>query len=213
VPYCANCGTQELTDQKYCTVCGARSLTSADVATSLPHYPTAATDSAKPLALAHFWWRVLSFVMDSLLLGLVVAVPLRASHQNFYLTAVIQVVVAFFYGALFIGYGNGQTLGMRVVRVRCVRAQDRGKIEPSRAFRRAFAYSVLLLIGSLFELHLVQNPTHQQTIENGKQSLLYFALVVPHYLDLLWVAWDKQNQTLHDKFAQTIVTREPKVLL
>jgi len=204
VAYCANCGTQALNDQKFCAICGASSQAYNSIDTEA---------SVKTAGLAHFWWRALSFTMDSVLLGIVVAEPLRLSHQNFYLSAIIETLAAIFYGALFIGYGNGQTLGMRVVRVRCVRADNRGKVEPSRAFRRALGYGTLLLIGSLYQLHVKQNPTNQQTIENGKQGLIYFSLVVPHYLDLLWVAWDKKNQTLHDKFARTIVLREPKVVL
>ena len=213
MPYCANCGTQELSDQKFCTICGTRSLSTPAGATSLPYFPMDAAVPAKPVGLAHFWWRVLSFIMDSLIIGVVVGVPLRLSHQNFYLSATVQTLAAFFYGALFIGYRNGQTLGMKVVRVRCVRAVDRGKVEPSRAFRRALCYSALLFIGAVYQLHVVQNPTNQQSIENGKQGLIYFSLVIPHFLDLLWVAWDKQNQTLHDKFARTIVIREPKAVV
>jgi uncharacterized RDD family membrane protein YckC len=30
---------------------------------------------------------------------------------------------------------------------------------------------------------------------------------VPHFLDLLWAAWDPKRQTLHDKAAGTIVVR------
>jgi uncharacterized RDD family membrane protein YckC len=164
----------------------------------------------KPVGLAHFWWRVLSFTIDSLILGVVISLPLRSSHQSFYVIVVLQAVAAFLYGALFIGYGNGQTLGMRMVRIRCVRADDRGRVEPSRAFRRAFCYAVLLLVGTLYHFHIIQNPDHQQSIENGKQGFLLLALALPHYLDLLWVAWDKKNQTLHDKFARTIVLREPR---
>jgi len=204
VAYCANCGTQAQSDQKFCPICGV---------SSQAYNSMDAAASTKSAGLANFWWRVLSFTMDSILIGLVVGVPLRLSHQNFYLAAIIQVLAAIFYGALFIGYGNGQTLGMRVVRVRCVRAKDRGKVEPSRAFRRALGYGALLLIGSLYQLHVRQHPTSQQSLENGKQGLIYFSLALPHYLDLLWVAWDKQNQTLHDKFAQTIVLREPKVVM
>ncbi|HEY5112316.1 MAG TPA: RDD family protein [Acidimicrobiales bacterium] len=212
VPYCANCGTQELGDRKFCTICGARSMSATNISTQLSYSPTDGGVEARPAGLAHFWWRVLSYTMDSLLLGLFVAGPLRLSHQTFYLSAVIQIVAAFLYGALFIGYGNGQTLGMRVVRLRCVRADDRGRVEPRRAFRRALGYCALLVIGSVYHFHIIQHPTSQQSVENGKQSLIFFSLAVPHYLDLLWVAWDKKNQSLHDKFAQTIVVREPKVL-
>jgi uncharacterized RDD family membrane protein YckC len=36
---------------------------------------------------------------------------------------------------------------------------------------------------------------------------IYLLLVVPHYLDLLWAAWDGKRQTLHDKVGGTIVVR------
>jgi uncharacterized RDD family membrane protein YckC len=100
---------------------------------------------------------------------------------------------------------------MRAVRIRCVRAVDRGRVEPRRAFRRAFLYTALLLIGTLYHFQAIVNPDHHQTIENGKHAAIVLLLALPHYADLLWVSWDKKNQTLHDKFAQTIVIREPKV--
>lgn len=211
VPYCANCGTPELGDRKFCVICGTRSMGATDSATELSYFPMDGTDVARLAVLAHFWWRVLSYTMDSLLLEIFVAGPLRLSHQTFYFSALVQIVAAFFYGALFIGYGNGQTPGMRVVRLRCVRARDRGRVEPKRAFRRALGYCALLLIGSVYHFHIFQNPTSQQSLENGRQSLIFVALAVPHYLDLLWVAWDKKNQSLHDKFAETVVVREPRV--
>jgi uncharacterized RDD family membrane protein YckC len=72
---------------------------------------------------------------------------------------------------------------------------------------RSATYTCLLLIGSLYHFQTFKNPTAQQTTRAAHQALILFALLVPHFLDLLWAAWDKNNQTLHDKVAKTIVIR------
>jgi hypothetical protein len=51
------------------------------------------------------------------------------------------------------------------------------------------------------------NPTAQQKLELQHAELILLSLSIPHYLDLLWPLWDRQNQTLHDKVASTLVVR------
>jgi uncharacterized RDD family membrane protein YckC len=72
---------------------------------------------------------------------------------------------------------------------------------------RAAVYCVLLLAGSLYQLHVYTHPTTAQTHAFDRSFGIYLLFSVPHYLDLLWAAWDKQRQTLHDKAAGTVVLR------
>jgi uncharacterized RDD family membrane protein YckC len=155
--------------------------------------------------IAGFWWRLLGFVIDSIILGLVIAIPLRQSSLSFYADSITEVVAAFLYFGLFVTYG-GATLGMRLCRMRCLSA-DGTRVTATQAFTRALVYGVLLLIGSLYQLHTYRNPTPAETRRLARQLSIYLLLVVPHYLDLLWAAWDGKRQTLHDKVGGTIVVR------
>jgi uncharacterized RDD family membrane protein YckC len=155
--------------------------------------------------IAGFWWRFIAYLIDSIILGLVILIPLRASNLSFYATSIAQVVAAFLYFGLFIRY-RGQTPGMRLFRMRCLSA-DRTKATPSQAYMRAAVYCVLLLAGSLYQLHVYTHPTTAQTHAFDRSFGIYLLFSVPHYLDLLWAAWDKQRQTLHDKSAGTVVVR------
>jgi uncharacterized RDD family membrane protein YckC len=119
--------------------------------------------------------------------------------------SIIEVVAAFFYFALFVTHG-GATLGMRLCRVRCV-SVDGSKVTATQAYTRALVYCLFLLVASFYQLHTYANPTPAETHRLARQLSIYLLLAVPHYLDLLWAAWDAQRQTLHDKVAGTIVVR------
>jgi uncharacterized RDD family membrane protein YckC len=155
--------------------------------------------------IAGFWWRFVAYIIDSIILGLMILIPLRASDLSFYATSIAQVVAAFLYFGLFIRY-RAQTPGMRLFRMRCLSA-DRTRATPSQAYIRAAVYCILLLVGSLYELHVYTHPTAAQTHALDRAFGIYLLFSVPHYLDLLWAAWDTQRQTLHDKAAGTIVVR------
>jgi uncharacterized RDD family membrane protein YckC len=42
----------------------------------------------------------------------------------------------------------------------------------------------------------------------ASEFVLFLLLIVPGILDLLWPLWDRENQTLHDKMAGTVVLRD-----
>jgi uncharacterized RDD family membrane protein YckC len=155
--------------------------------------------------IAGFWWRFGGFVIDSIILGLAVSIPLRQSSLSFYTDSIIQVVAAFLYFGLFVRYG-GATLGMRLCRLRCLSA-DGSKVTASQAYTRALVYCLFVLIASLYQLHAYRNPTPAETRTVARQFSIYLLLALPHYVDLLWAAWDPRRQTLHDKAAGTIVVR------
>lgn len=212
MPYCPNCGTQELVNQKFCITCGTPTSLAPGEETPLPYFPMDAQDPAKIAQLAGFWWRLLGYFIDLIILFFVVALPLRGMHQTYYLVAVLEAVAAFLYGSLFIGLANGQTIGMKFVNIQCVNARDQGRVTLPQAFRRSSLYSGLLLFGAVYHVHTYVNPTTQQVQESAGQLLILYCFLAPHFLDLLWAAWDKKNQTLHDKFAGTIVLRPKRAL-
>lgn len=75
---------------------------------------------------------------------------------------------------------RGQTVGNMAVGTRVVDARTGGPLTGGRAVGRAAA------------------------------QLLFNALsiiVIPGLLDILWPLWDRDNQTLHDKLAGTVVLR------
>jgi uncharacterized RDD family membrane protein YckC len=205
VAYCQVCGTQEIDGQRFCASCGAPSANQSSPTQFAALVPMSPVVTAASQNIAGFWWRFGGFVIDSIILGLVTSIPLRQSSLSFYTESIIEVVAAFLYFGLFVGYG-GATPGMRLFRMRCL-SVDGLKVTPTQALTRALVYCVLLLIASLYQLHAYRNPTPAETHRFARQLSIYLLIAVPHYLDLLWAAWDGKRQTLHDKAAGTIVVR------
>jgi uncharacterized RDD family membrane protein YckC len=158
--------------------------------------------------IAGFWWRVLAFVLDEIFIDLVLYAVLRNS-VTFYEEAAIAVIANFLYFGLMVGLARGQTLGMKICHLRVVNASDRGPVTLNQAMARSALYCVLLLLASIYNYHArrTTNLTTKQAEKVVRDGLLYLALAAPHFLDLLWAAWDKRRQTLHDKFAKTVVIR------
>jgi uncharacterized RDD family membrane protein YckC len=81
-------------------------------------------------------------------------------------------------------------------------------VTATQAYTRAVVYCVFGLIASFYQLHTYAHPTPAETHRVARQFGIYLLLVAPHYLDLLWAAWDSKRQTIHDKAAGTIVVRK-----
>lgn len=160
--------------------------------------------------LAGFWWRALGFIIDSIIVALVTTLPLHQMSADFYVAAVVTLAITFLYFFLLITYWNGATIGMRVASIRCVDMKDRGSVGLRQSAIRSAAYTFLVAIGSFYHYTIYKNPTTAQSHQEGKHVAVAFCLLVPHLLDLLWVAWDNKNQTLHDKAAGTLVIRDDK---
>lgn len=215
MPYCSNCGTLEQGDQQFCSTCGAAASTASGPSVQpapLPYFPMDAAAPRSEQDLASFWWRVLGFVIDSLILAVVTSLPVHYMSLNFYVSSIATIVVGFFYWFLFISYWDGQTPGMKAVRIRCVNMDGRGAVDVRQSAVRSATYSVLLTIGSLYHFRTYAHPTTLQTHHEAAHELVLFALLLPHGLDLLWAAWDRNKQTLHDKAARTLVLRPREVL-
>ncbi len=148
-----------------------------------PSTPDATTAEDAPIA--NFGWRFLGFLIDGMIVGLVTdAVAVRIAHVNVLAGVGVALLVNFLYASLLIGLWHGQTLGMKIVKVRCVDALTRQAPSPRQAAVRA-------LVAGLFTL-----PSEFVTIG-----------MVAQVLDLAMPIFDKQNRTIHDKAAHTVVVR------
>ena len=94
----------------------------------------------------------------------------------------LGIFIFFLYPWLMIAKADGQTVGMKVVKVHCIDVRTGGPPTMTQAAGRTVAW----LIFTLFS---------------------FFLAWIPLSVDLLWPAWDKKSQTLHDKMARTVVIR------
>jgi uncharacterized RDD family membrane protein YckC len=134
------------------------------------------TPSGSPTAA---WWRrVVALVIDNALLYAMTAlVGLQATSSATVANVrfVAEVALSFCY----FGYLNGamgQTVGKRVMRIRCVDA-DSG--EPIGFGRGLMRYAVVALLGVAF--------------------------IFPAFIDGLWPLWDRRRQSWHDKAVRSVV--------
>jgi hypothetical protein len=150
-------------------------------------FPTPLDDS--PIAnavVAGLGWRLLGFLLDGMIVGLVTnAVAVRIAHVNLFAGVGVALVVNFLYASLLIGLWHGQTLGMKLCKLRCVDATTRQAPTPRQAAVRA-------LVAGLFTV-----PSEFVTIG-----------ILAEVIDLATAIFDKQNRTIHDKAAHTVVVRE-----
>ena len=77
-----------------------------------------------------------------------------------------------------IGGSRGATVGMRIVKIRCVRSADYSRV----------GYGLSLGRSAI--------------------SWVFAAINLLHIVDNLWPLWDEKNQTLHDKVVNTVVLYE-----
>jgi uncharacterized RDD family membrane protein YckC len=200
---CPACGTQEVRGQQYCSSCGSLSSSVYANPAPLPSFPAESTLTG--YTLATFWKRFLGYLIDYILLTVAGVLILASVHGSFITGVIIVVALSFVYNSVFIGFVHGQTLGMRILSIKCVDQDGHTEIDYARAAKRALFYSVLLFLGNLEELNRYTNPTTAQVHHELHEELVYLVFRIPFFIDLLWVAWDRKNQTLHDKYARTIV--------
>jgi uncharacterized RDD family membrane protein YckC len=160
--------------------------------------------------LAGFWWRVIALIIDVVLIGLIISLPLRSSNLNSYVTSYIDVAVVFAYGIVCLTRFKGQTIGMRVVRTRCVDVVTHAQMSVGQILRRTGLHSLFILLAASYHYTLYINPTAKEKVLNSHNSEIAFLFAIPLIIDSLWPIWDKRNQTLHDKFANTLIVRISK---
>lgn len=81
------------------------------------------TDTAVTAEKAGFWTRVLAFIIDAVLLGIVGQIlSIAIAEGDFTRTQGLQTLVGLAYYLYFwTSYGGGQTIGMRVLNIKVVR--------------------------------------------------------------------------------------------
>lgn len=209
MPNCANCGTPETPNQQFCSVCGQSASDSLAPLGPMPRL-TENDTFLVGTRLAGFWWRVLSLIVDVVLIGVIISLPLRSSNLNSYVTSYIDVAVVFAYGTVCLARFKGQTIGMRIVRTRCVDVVTHAQMSVAQILRRTGLHSLFILLAASYHYTLYLNPTAKEKILNNHNSEIAFLFAIPLIVDLLWPIWDKRNQTLHDKFAKTLIVRTSK---
>lgn len=92
--------------------------------------------------------------------------------------SVLSIIVDAAYITLMLG-NRGQTVGNMAVHTRVVDSRTGGPISYGKALGRW-----------------------------ASEFLLVILFLIPWFLDILWPLWDRENQTLHDKMAGTVVLRD-----
>ena len=141
-------------------------------------YPGWTPEGGPTGTLAGWWRRVGATVIDGIIIGIPIGFILGLIGATQGTIEGISAVVFFVYLMLMIGRPSGQTIGNMGVRTRVVDARNPAySIPPGRAALRALVLLVLQVT------------------------------VIGWILDILWPLWDRQNQTLHDKAAGSVVVR------
>jgi uncharacterized RDD family membrane protein YckC len=142
------------------------------------------TGPAPGIAFASHGARLLAFIIDAVLLGLVVGsvflVVVAGMLASQSLAGFFGILAVVFIGqyllpALYFGvfwWRQGATPGMRAMHIRVVRAADGGPITGQQAFLRAVGYWVSATV---------------------------------FYLGYVWILFDDRHQGWHDKIAETFV--------
>jgi uncharacterized RDD family membrane protein YckC len=124
---------------------------------------------------AGFWIRVVAYLIDAVILGVVGAilsgVGLHSRSVDAQSSSPSALLSLIYFGLLWSHYGGGQTLGMRLLKLRVV-GTDGNQIGVVRALVR---------------------------------WLFLFISFVVCFIGVIWVAFDPQKQGWHDKVASTCV--------
>lgn len=214
---CPACGAQNRDGAPFCLTCRA-TIPALDASAARAAPPPAQPAWATPYvehpveavvanrSFAGFWSRFLAWVLDAIFSGFLAIVPAvivavllavavsagqsspadqfeRDSQDS---DALLAAVVGFLvvYVPIFVGYhtvanATGGGWGKRIMRLRIVRERDGARPGYGTGFLRAvapFFIGIVPIVGGLMRL-----------------------------LDYLWMLWDADKQTLHDKIAGTVV--------
>jgi uncharacterized RDD family membrane protein YckC len=128
--------------------------------------------------LAEWWKRVVAYLIDGFLIG-IVSVIIEAATGSVVFLFVGNGILGFLYYGIMVGQPGGQTVGMMALSIRVRDAQTGGPLVGGKAFARSavqFLPFVIPFLGGLWGI-----------------------------LDDLWPLWDPMRQALHDKAAGTVV--------
>jgi uncharacterized RDD family membrane protein YckC len=116
-------------------------------------------------------------VVDGILVGIVAAIILGIAGASTGAREFLQILIQVVYLIVLLGGNGGRTVGNLALRTRTIDGRTGRPCTYDRAVIRTLVEVVLAIT------------------------------VVGGLLDILWPLWDKQNQTLHDKAAGTVVLR------
>jgi len=148
--------------------------------------PATAWSGADPV-YAGFWPRFAAYVLDLIIMGFISA-PFRLAlvQSRSDRTALVATVgiVLITHAVYLIGFWSrrGQTIGMKLLKLRLQRADDGGPIDVRMAATRFLPFGVALLVA--------------------------FVAVAVWLVMAFTVATDKRHQGLQDRIARTVVVRE-----
>jgi uncharacterized RDD family membrane protein YckC len=175
----------------YCSNCGSDMVdgTCMSCQRSLPSTARGKIDLRTGLMLAGWWRRVGSTFSDYvvLLLPTLIIYSLFAELDGLEVGAFVALASQGVYFVKILSGARGQSLGNRVAATRVRDATSGRRITLSQSFKRwgfVGACGVIFLIPSV------------------AAELVAFLVIV---VDSLFPLWDPRSQTLHDKFANTIV--------
>ena len=181
--YCPHCGTPSDDSATLCHVCG-KALSPTLVSASLD-------EALGAPVLASWWRRVGATFADNLILIIptLLVASIFEGLGGVYTGAVAGLMLQGFYMVWQISSRSGQTVGNRVAASKVVDALTGSRVTLTQAVKRwgfVAVYSSLEFTGT----------------KGASVVVSLFALV-----DVLWPLFDARKQTLHDKFAGTLVVR------
>jgi uncharacterized RDD family membrane protein YckC len=172
---CPNCGAEAT--ESYCLKCGAQITKPGTV------------DEVSGKVLASWGLRVGATLIDFLIL-VIPEFVLRSVLGNAIGTSIYLVVFGVYLVSMW-SLGGGRSVGNRVAKTQILDAASGGLITSQQAFRRYMfleLYAIVNLYGA---------------VENVK--IVALLAVVYGAVDVLFPLFDVRKQTLHDKFARTVV--------
>jgi uncharacterized RDD family membrane protein YckC len=137
---------------------------------------------------AGFWRRAGATALDGLLVGLPASILISlitptGSSGTLGISAlqyVLALAVMGIYQVRMLAMPAGQTFGDKILKIKVVDLTTGGQLTSAQSFKRWLASAFMNLMSALFLIGI---------------------------LDVLWCLWDKDGQTLHDKFAGTTAVK------
>ena len=214
--FCSKCGTHLAEGTAFCTACGApvsgpipavpmpgTSLSPAMApAGAVPAYPNYPMAAALPSPYAGFWLRVVAYIIDSLVLGVVL-------------------MILFLIGIAMVGFGSIETFAHDM---------DSGNAQPPAALIAMVLFVIFLaVIASWIYFAYLESSANQGTL--GKMALglivtdmqgrrisfghatgRFFAKIITKLIPLgigyIMAGFTEKKQALHDMIAATLVLRK-----
>jgi uncharacterized RDD family membrane protein YckC len=147
-----------------------------------------ANPSAFSTTKAGFWRRAGATVLDGIIVGLPASIVISLVTSNGgkgtlgistaqYLLALAVMGI---YQVQLLASPAGQTLGDKILKIKVVDLSTGGSLTSTQSLKRWIASALMNVLSAIFLIGII---------------------------DVLWCLWDKDGQTLHDKFAGTTAVK------